>query len=546
MSSQDSPQWTNSVATVLEQRKSYSEDWRRLGFWLDKTLLELVEEGATRWPTTRLIYQSETQPSETTLELAIRDARQLAALWSRQGLQPSDVIVIQVPHWQQGMVAWLAALHLGLVVIPLVHIYGARELEFVLRQSRAKMLVTPDRWGKIDYIARFAEMGKLPDLQQVLVIGQSEFPIHSVVWEAAMHEAQALQAQPGHKGSADDVAVILYTSGTTSVPKGALHTHNTLGAELKSVHNWWPGEPPRPALASMPAGHIAGFLIMMRPFVLGEDSIHIDHWDPEIAASLVRKYGIKTTTGTPYHASSLFDAAGDAGIEPLCDMLIGGASVPPSLVERAESLGVSMARSYGSTEQPTISTGRPEHSFTERVETDGSLMDLIQVRLLDDDDNDVTIGVRGEVTSMGPDLFAGYFDSSLNEEAFTDDGWFRTGDIGVFSGKNLLTIVDRKKDIIIRNGENISSREVEDILSRHPSILEAAVTGWPDATVGERVGAFLMLAPGRQIHLEDIRMLFAEANVAIQKTPEHIMIVDEFPRTPAGKVKKTELRKMVN
>lgn len=545
MSPQQERPWSAGVRAVLAQRAGYRRSWEEAGFWTDKTLYDRIEEGVARSPGARLIYWSEARPSETTLREALTDSEVVARIFAARGLRPGDVIVIQVPHWREGMLAWLAALRLGLVVVPLVHIYGAQELGFVLRQTQAKALVTPAAWRNIDYAARFASVGETPDLGLVAVVGEGAFPGAAERWDDLIAEGGRLAPVPAHRASPDDVCVIIYTSGTTSVPKGALHSHNTLGADLLSVHNWWEDNSPRPALAGMPAGHIAGFLIMMRPFILGDDSIHIDQWDPAAAVELIHRYGIRTTTGTPFHANSLFDAAGERGVGTLTDMLIGGASVPPSTVTRAEALGVCIARSYGSTEQPTISTGKPYDTLEQRANTDGPLMDLIAVRFLDEDDREVAAGTAGEIVTMGPDLCVGYFDASLNEAAFTADGWFHTGDIGVLDDAGMLTIVDRRKDIIIRGGENISSREVEDILARHPAVLEAAVLGWPDPVMGERVGAFLRLAPGATLELGEVQRHFAEAGVARQKTPERLRLVDDLPRTPSGKVKKADLRKLL-
>jgi acyl-CoA synthetase (AMP-forming)/AMP-acid ligase II len=532
-----------AVKAVLAQRAIFRKTWEEAGFWSETTLYDRVLTGVEKSPNAKLIYWSETRPAETTLSQALADSEILARSFAAHGLGAGDVIVIQVPHWREGMLAWLAALRLGLIVVPLVHIYGASELGFVLRQTCAKALITPAAWRNIDYAQRFSALGETPDLKMIAVIGEGAFPGPAIAWDALVTEGRGLAPVPAHKGSADDICVVIYTSGTTSVPKGALHSHNTLGADLLIVHGWWEDHSPRPALAAMPAGHMAGFLIMMRPFILGDDSIHIDQWDPAAAANLVRKYKIRTTTGTPYHANTLFDAAGAAGIRPLSDMMIGGASVPPSTVTRADALGVCIARAYGSTEHPTISTGKPYDTAEQRANTDGRIMDCIALRLIDDDGNAVPPGSPGEILSMGPDLCLGYFDAKLNLTEFTPDGWFRTGDIGLVDANNMLTIVDRKKDIIIRGGENISSREVEDILSTLPGVVESAVLGWPDAVLGERVGAFLKMAPGATTNIEEIKKFFAKTGVAKQKTPEQLMFIDEFPRTPSGKVKKAELRK---
>jgi acyl-CoA synthetase (AMP-forming)/AMP-acid ligase II len=167
------------------------------------------------------------------------------------------------------------------------------------------------------------------------------------------------------------------------------------------------------------------------------------------------------------------------------------------------------------------------------------------LRIVDDEGNPVPAGERGEILSIGPELFSGYLDAGLNEAAFTPDGWYRTGDIGILDAEGRLTIVDRKKDIIIRGGENISSKEVEDALLLHSRVADAAAVGWPDEVYGERVGAFVQLSEGGELTVAEIAEHFAALGVARQKTPEHVVVIDEFPRNQSGKILKHELRARV-
>jgi non-ribosomal peptide synthetase component E (peptide arylation enzyme) len=177
-----------------------------------------------------------------------------------------------------------------------------------------------------------------------------------------------------------------------------------------------------------------------------------------------------------------------------------------------------------------------------RANTDGGVSPGAMVRVVDREGRGLPPGQEGEILSVGPKLFSGYTDTQLDAEAFTTDGWFRTGDVGHLDAEGHLTITDRKKDIVIRAGENISSREVEDLLVRHPAVLEAAVVAEPDARYGERVCAFVRLRDQQAFGIEDARALFAELGVARQKTPERILAIDDFPRSANGKVRKHELR----
>ena len=254
--------------------------------------------------------------------------------------------------------------------------------------------------------------------------------------------------------------------------------------------------------------------------------------------------GSRVPSGTPYHINSLLDAAHADGrdLSSLTEFLVGAAAVPPEVVERCQRAGILTYRAYGSTEHPTITSGAPEHSVQRRAHTDGVPDPGCRIRIVDDDGVDLPRGEAGEIVSQGPDQFLGYHRPELNDDAFLPGGWFRTGDIGRLDAEGFLTVTDRKKDIIIRGGENIASKEVEDYLASHPAVSEAAVVAAPDERLGERVCAFVILQPGQALTLDELRVHFAALQVARQKTPERLELVTELPRTPSGKVKKFELR----
>ena len=219
------------------------------------------------------------------------------------------------------------------------------------------------------------------------------------------------------------------------------------------------------------------------------------------------------------------------------------AGVPPALVERADALGWSVSRCYGATEGPSLTSSAPEDPLAKRAHTDGRPIGGALLRILDPEGADVAPGEEGEVAAVSPESFVGYDNPDDNALAFTRDGWFLTGDIGRIDADGYLTITDRKKDIIIRGGENISSKEVEDVLARHPAVIEAAVVAAPDERYGERVCAFVIAAG--KLTLDDVRAHFEAAGVARQKAPERLVLVDELPRTPAGKVRKPDLRRLL-
>jgi acyl-CoA synthetase (AMP-forming)/AMP-acid ligase II len=296
----------------------------------------------------------------------------------------------------------------------------------------------------------------------------------------------------------------------------------------------------------MPSGHIAGLIFLLRPFLVGDPTVVMDSYEEHLAIELIRRHRADRGGGVPLMISAYMAHAHEIFTEGLVQLTVGATSIPPSLMERCEALNWPATRSYGLTEHPTISGAWPEDPFNKRASTDGRLLAGVDVRLVDDNGRSVPNGEPGEIVSMGPELCKGYLDAEHNAAAFAADGWLHTGDIGVMDAEGFLSIVDRKKDVIIRAGENVASKEVEDILMRHPWVEEVAAVGWPHERLGEQVGVFVRLRQGiRDLTLAEVSSHFAASGRATFKTPEHIVIVDDLPRTPAGKVRKPELRKRV-
>ena len=518
---------------ILRQR------WYAEGFFGPETIADHLRRGAQSFPETAMHFAGGPSPSSIRLDDMFTRSLRLAGGLAELGVGPGDRIAIWVPNWLEGALTYQAALMLGATVVPIVHIYGPREVGFILRQSGARVLVMPDRWRNIDYRERFDAITDIPALEHVALIG-GHGPSGAIPWQR-LADHDVLSTLPATHP--DDVCLLIYTSGTTADPKGVQHTTNTLVAEIRSTAAAV-GERRGVNLAAFPAGHIAGVLGLLRMFVLGVSSVLMDQWDPSLAARLVQQYRVTTTAGAPFFLASLLDEAERQGsdLSSLTNYMVGAASVPAALVRRADASGTPAFRAYGSSEHPVITTGTPRDSLDQRAGTDGRLTPGNEIRLLDDDDHEVSVGMDGEIVSRGPELFVGYTDTALDAESFLPGGWFRTGDIGRIDADGFLTITDRKKDVIIRGGENIASKEVEDLLAMHPSVMEAAAVGQADDRYGERVAVFVQLREGQTIDLDEVRRHFAELGAARQKAPEHLEFVDEFPRSLSGKVRKVELR----
>lgn len=278
--------------------------------------------------------------------------------------------------------------------------------------------------------------------------------------------------------------------------------------------------------------------------MLGTPTVIMQAWDAALAAELIDRHAVTSCGGAPVQLSGLLDrhANGAAALGTLREFLTGAAPVPPSLIRRADAAGFTAFRSYGSSEHPTVTTGTIADPLERRAGTDGRLLAGNQVRLVDAAGRDVPDGREGEILTRGPELFTGYTDPALNAAAFLPGGWYRTGDVGRIDADGYLTVTDRLKDIIIRGGENISSKEVEDLLITHPAVADVAVIPVPDPALGERVCAVVVARPGFTFDVDQARAHFAAAGAARQKTPEVVVLADELPRTPSGKVRKDVLR----
>lgn len=527
---------------IAAARRALAERWRREGLHDAETLPAALARAARESPDVALVLHSAQRPGHLTLADLDRRARRVAHALHRRGIGPGDVVAIQLPNWEEAAIAYAAVALVGAVFVPIVHIYGPKETGWILEASGARLFVCPDRWDKIDYLDRIARMPEAAQVERVLV--GEDVPADATDWRELERAGDPDFAPPPR--SAEEPLLILYTSGTTAEPKGVLHSHQTLMAELRHMPQAPVDRPDRRSLMPWPAGHIGGLCALLAPILSRASGVLIDRWDAEAAARLVETHGVDMFCGAPIHVAAMLDLrdAGEAELSSVRDVMSGGAGVPPALVERAEAAGWHMVRSYGSSEHPTITASRFDDPLDARAHTDGPVWPPNEMRIVRRDGEDARPGEEGEVWSRGPEQCLGYTDPERNREAFAPGGWLRSGDVGVVDETGRLTITDRIKDVIIRGGENLSSVEIENLLQRHPAIAEAAAVGMPDPRYGERVCAFVVTPPGRETpDLAALKQHFDALGVARQKIPERIEAVSELPRTPSGKVKKHLLRR---
>ena len=513
------------------------------GHWDDRTLGQLLNDALNEDPTRRFRIWSPTNPYVGTAGEVYDEARRVAGGLRAHGLGPGDIVAFQLPNWVEAAVTFYACTILGVTLVPIVHFYGPKEVGFILRQSGARAFVTVSAYGKRDFLAELATVRDgLPDLEMVFVVGDTGGDPGLLPFES-LRDAEPMDGPIAV--DPDSPAVIGYTSGTTADPKGVVHTHRTLGCEVRQLSGHQANRD-RASLVGAPVGHAIGMLGgLLCPLVGGRPIYMIDGWDPPTVLAAMVEEDISAGSGSTYFFTSLLDSPGfgPEHAELMHFTGLGGSPIPDAVAERADDLGISLVRSYGSTEHPSITGSEHEAPLEKRIHTDGRPMEGVEIRTVDEDGNDVGIGEPGEILSRGPDRFAGYTDPALNAEAIEEGGWLHTGDVGIIDADGYLTITDRLKDIIIRGGENVSAAEVEQLLMHMNGVAEVAVVAAPDERLGEHGCAFFRMQPGAEApDLDAVRAHLSSAGLARQKWPEELRVVDELPRTPSGKIQKFVLR----
>jgi acyl-CoA synthetase (AMP-forming)/AMP-acid ligase II len=505
------------------------------GWWTDDTLGSMVADGLSSMAAMEFNVHSAVRPWRGTFAEVDRAARELAGSLRARGVGPGDVIVFQMPNWLEAGITFWAAAYLGAVVVPIVHFYGSKEVEYILRTTAPEVVVTPDRFGHADFLAIYEPLLADDPAPLWLVVGDtdpSDLPPTATAFDSLLGGDPV--AGPAVVDP-DAPAIIAFTSGTTRDPKGVIHSHRTIGFETRQLNGMFPmGGPPQ--ITGAPVGHFIGMVNAFLVPLLRERPVNlVDVWDPGEVLRLMREEGLGVAGGATFFLTSLLDHP-DFTDEHLARMPfagLGGSTVPQAVMERITKMGITAFRSYGSTEHPSITGCQIDDPEAKRLATDGHVLPGVEMRLDAD----------GEILSRGPDCFVGYIDPDMTARAFDEDGWYRTGDVGVLDDDGYLTITDRISDVIIRGGENISAQEVEELLMGMEAVAEVSVVAAPDDRLGERAAAVLRLRAGAQAPtLDEVRAHLAAAGLAKQKWPESLHEVDDLPRTPSGKVQKFRLR----
>lgn len=528
--------------TFNEQRRAA---YRQQGLWGDASLADYWQQTARAMPDKIAVVDN--HGASYTYSALDHAASCLANWMLAKGIESGDRIAFQLPGWCEFTVIYLACLKIGAVSVPLLPSWREAELVWVLNKCQAKMFFAPTLFKQtrpVDLILPL--QNQLPQLQQIVGVDKLAPATSSLSLSQIIADNTPLTTAITTHG--DELAAVLFTSGTEGLPKGVMLTHNNILASERAycarLNLTWQDVFMMPA----PLGHATGFLHgVTAPFLIGARSVLLDIFTPDACLALLEQQRCTCMLGaTPfvYDLLNLLEKQ-PADLSALRFFLCGGTTIPKKVARECQQRGIKLLSVYGSTESSPHAVVNLDDPLSRFMHTDGYAAAGVEIKVVDDARKTLPPGCEGEEASRGPNVFMGYFDEpELTARALDEEGWYYSGDLCRMDEAGYIKITGRKKDIIVRGGENISSREVEDILLQHPKIHDACVVAMPDERLGERSCAYVVLkAPHHSLSLEEVVAFFSRKRVAKYKYPEHIVVIEKLPRTASCKIQKFLLRK---
>ncbi|HGG1295493.1 medium-chain fatty-acid--CoA ligase [Escherichia coli] len=528
--------------TFNEQRRAA---YRQQGLWGDASLADYWQQTARAMPDKIAVVDN--HGASYTYSALDHAASCLANWMLAKGIESGDRIAFQLPGWCEFTVIYLACLKIGAVSVPLLPSWREAELVWVLNKCQAKMFFAPTLFKQtrpVDLILPL--QNQLPQLQQIVGVDKLAPATSSLSLSQIIADNTSLTTAITTHG--DELAAVLFTSGTEGLPKGVMLTHNNILASERAycarLNLTWQDVFMMPA----PLGHATGFLHgVTAPFLIGARSVLLDIFTPDACLALLEQQRCICMLGATPFVYDLLNVLEKqpADLSALRFFLCGGTTIPKKVARECQQRGIKLLSVYGSTESSPHAVVNLDDPLSRFMHTDGYAAAGVEIKVVDDARKTLPPGCEGEEASRGPNVFMGYFDEpELTARALDEEGWYYSGDLCRMDEAGYIKITGRKKDIIVRGGENISSREVEDILLQHPKIHDACVVAMSDERLGERSCAYVVLkAPHHSLSLEEVVAFFSRKRVAKYKYPEHIVVIEKLPRTTSGKIQKVLLRK---
>lgn len=520
-----------------KQKKIYEEK----GYWGDKTLLEYWNESVGKYGDRE--YVIDDKDCRYTYKEVDEKSGAIASYFLEKGIKPQDVISFQIPVWSEFVLFTVACLKVGAVINPIAICYSGDEIASLMKVSESKIFVCPTWYHKTDYEQQiFAVKDHLKSLEHIILLDnlkakKSEaVTLKEIIAEMAIFKGNV-------KVESNDVAAILWTSGTTGIAKGVMLTHNNIIFSEKYFNKELGLTNEDIMFMPAPLNHATGFNHgIIAPMLMGAKVVLQSKFKSNEAIYLMNKEQCTYSMGpTPF----IFDILGEmrsaaSSIPSLKFYLCGGAPIPGYMVKGAFEYQIKLCEVYGSTESAPHAFVRPEEALDLEGSISGRPMEGVEIIIVDDNRKEVPMGVIGEEASRGPNVFVGYLNErNLTDKALDDNGWFYSGDLCIGGEKNSIQVIGRKKDMIIRGGENLNSNLISEYISTHPKIKDQAVIGMPDERLGERICAYIVLKSGvESLDAEELRKHLSGKKIPKRYWPERIEIIDKIQRTDSGKVKK--------
>jgi cyclohexanecarboxylate-CoA ligase len=509
------------------------------GWMCATTVWGLIEQRAEATPAARLCHE------DTGKELTFAQYREAclgvaAGLHRDFGVGEGTAVSWELPTWNESLVLVGALCRLSARQNPLIPIYRGREVSFITAQTGAELLIVPPVYRGFDYAAMAEEIAAGRDALTVLVSDRS-------LPESDPADLPPVPAPPTTMADAP-VRWVFYTSGTTADPKGAQHTDLTVIASALAMSECLDIHSDDVSSLVFPFTHIGGIGWLINTMLTGCMLLITEAFHPTETPKFLSENRVTLPgSGTPFHLAYLAAqrAHGPGPIFPeVRSFPGGGAPKPPQLHHdvKREMGGLGIVSGYGLTETPIVVMASTTDSDEKLALTEGPATPGVTLKLVTLTGEVAGPGIEGEIRVKGPQVFRGYMDSSLDADAFDEEGYFRTGDLGMVDDDGYVTITGRLKDVIIRHGENISAKEVEDLLYLHPAVADVAVIGLPDARTGERACAVVALKEDAQLNFVGMQEFLTDQGLRRQAIPEQLELVGAVPRNPSGKVMKHKLR----
>ncbi|QTJ67310.1 AMP-binding protein [Rhodococcus sp. ZPP] len=530
------------------------------GQWTDENFTELLRSRAESNPDKTFVTDG---TSALTFSELYEKSQRLALGLRRRGLQPGDRVAVQLPNWVEFVVIAAALSRIGAVMVPVMPIYRKDEVSHLVSDAAIRTAIAPTEFKGFDYLAMFDEIRRESGTLESIIAVRTTHDTRTSLTEkgisaledviVAEADAAAVDDELDYRAHPDDVFVIVYTSGTTSRPKGCLHTFNTYASGARALQVAFGHTDADVQFGPSPITHTTGLVTsVLLPMLAGASSHLMAEWDPKRGLAEIEKFGCTAAVTATTFLQTLIAAAEEernADLSSLRVWVCAGAPIPAAVVENAKTKlpTTSVLSLYGRSENLTTTTCTVEDDPKRAITSDGAAMPGAVVKIIGLDGLEVERGTEGDIAYRGPSHMIEYLNRPEDTvELFTQEGFSRSGDLGVMDADGFVRVTGRTKDIVIRGGMNISVREVEDKLSGHPDLLAIAVVGMPDERLGEKVCCYVVPKDGHEPPTVDaLRTYLTDRGVAIQKTPERVIAASSLPMTATGKIQKHLLRKKV-